>query len=1291
MLRKILNNLPILFLIAISLILCFQNYTPGTFLSGWDTLHPEFDFGLNFQRLFFGVFRSEQGLGALVAHSHMADLPRVIVLYIFHHFIPLSFLRYSFIFLNLVLGPIGMYFFLQKIVLKNPGLSERSGAVKTASFLGGLFYLLNLGTMQQFIVPFEMFITQYGMLPWIFLFATRYLESKEQTKKNLVIFAVIMLLASPMAYAATLWYMTFLVFVIYVSTFSLIKKDFSVFKKSAILVFLGLVINSFWILPNIYFIISSGGRVVYANINILFSPQAFLYNKEFGNPKDIALIKNFLFDWGAYTVNNHFGSLLQVWIDYLNKPYITLIGFFFTAVAIMGLIYSIVRKNIIGLSFIPVLIFILFFLINDNPPTSFLYKFIQNSIPLFKEAFRFPGDKALGLFIFIFALYFGLGQMKLIGIIKKLPKFSTKFGLILQTLLFTGLLIYYTLPAFKGNLISPLMRVEIPNYYFDVFSYFKSQADTGTIADLPIHSPWGWQYYDWFENKPSYQGAGFIWFGIKQPMLNRDFDRWNPLNEQYYREMSYAVYSKKDELFKKVIEKYNIHYILLDESIIAPENDQIILYVKELKKLLAKLGTENFVKEDAVFGEVKIFKVVHNPDYSYLINGSPKISPRATAYYQDFSYLKYNDYTSENSGGTFYPFGNIINPQSHILNGRLNISQVGATLNFRKERDLVSPELATSEAYVASDLFLEKKANLITIKFYPHLPYENLSNPPLPISAQVNIPDKNFILSINNTSNFTVGNIQENAPLSLGTVFLNTKKDNSISIYPQIPDITVSPDFSNIQFSLSACEDKNSNQVFGLENQENGFTIFGKNAPVCMNIPLGEIFREEELLNNSELLLTSSFIQSGKPLSYVCVADIKKGSCLSYSSKNVNQGNFPENLNYLGIEKNNLKNLSIKILLDATQTANIERVKYSNMVFSLTKPVFSESFSKDFIKESITNASPDPKNKNVLIPFSGNRQLSQDITSLPRTSIYCNPSSPLNHEISKKIVSQEKDNYIQYNSVQGIACDHFSYQNLSQDQGYLLSVTSRNIKGLPLTICVLNYASKHCDLYTNLSKSKEFTTDTFLIPPMQEGQKGYDVDIASLGIRGTGSINDLASIQFIPFPYYFLSQTEEGEKQNASEKNSISIQNEINPSLYTLTLDNPSAGSTLVFSKSYEAGWKAYQVVNGKSSIINSIKLILPFVFGKQLKDHVMINNWANGWTLDESRITNNKSQIIIVFLPQYLEYLGFILTTVFISYLTFKTLKNGRANLTQEQSSDKLKTSDISPQNADQAAPMTK
>ena len=97
------KNIYIFILIIIVFILAIVNYKTGSFLSGWDTLHPEFDFGLNFKRLFFGVWRGEQGLGAPAGHAHMADLPRVIILWLSHFIFPLSILRYLYIFACLLI------------------------------------------------------------------------------------------------------------------------------------------------------------------------------------------------------------------------------------------------------------------------------------------------------------------------------------------------------------------------------------------------------------------------------------------------------------------------------------------------------------------------------------------------------------------------------------------------------------------------------------------------------------------------------------------------------------------------------------------------------------------------------------------------------------------------------------------------------------------------------------------------------------------------------------------------------------------------------------------------------------------------------------------------------------------------------------------------------------------------------------------------------------------------------------------------------------------------------------
>jgi hypothetical protein len=145
-------------LIIITGFICFKNYTPGTYLIGWDSIHPEFNFPEAFRRVWEGVWRAEQGVGAVAAHSHMADLPRIVFLWFESFVFPASFLRYSYVFLCLILGPLGIYFFLKYVFRKE----KESVWIFPAAFLGALFYLLNLGTLQNFYVPFEMFTAAYA-------------------------------------------------------------------------------------------------------------------------------------------------------------------------------------------------------------------------------------------------------------------------------------------------------------------------------------------------------------------------------------------------------------------------------------------------------------------------------------------------------------------------------------------------------------------------------------------------------------------------------------------------------------------------------------------------------------------------------------------------------------------------------------------------------------------------------------------------------------------------------------------------------------------------------------------------------------------------------------------------------------------------------------------------------------------------------------------------------------------------------------------------------------------------
>jgi len=46
-------NWPVMLITGAVVLIAVFNYQPGTFLSGWDNLHPEFNFSLNLTRSFF--------------------------------------------------------------------------------------------------------------------------------------------------------------------------------------------------------------------------------------------------------------------------------------------------------------------------------------------------------------------------------------------------------------------------------------------------------------------------------------------------------------------------------------------------------------------------------------------------------------------------------------------------------------------------------------------------------------------------------------------------------------------------------------------------------------------------------------------------------------------------------------------------------------------------------------------------------------------------------------------------------------------------------------------------------------------------------------------------------------------------------------------------------------------------------------------------------------------------------------------------------------------------------------
>ena len=504
-----------LIIFAVTAFIAFKNYTPNTYLTGWDNLHPEFNFKLNIERSLNAVWQEYQGVGLLGGMSHAADLPRQLVLSGLAVFMPINVLRYFWTFLMLFIGPLGVYFLLKT-------------KSKIAAFTASMFYLFNLATVQYFFVPFETFVSFYGFLPWLLYFAIDYLN----TGKKIWKYALISLLATTAFYVQTL----FVVYGIFLTIIS-----FKNLKRSLKLFLVTFLINAFWLLPVVWFTLSSGQIPSNSEINLIASPETVLMNQGRSNFSDIVNLKGYWFDYYDFGKDQKFDYLFRPWIDNSARPYLKEIGIGLFVISILGFV---INRQIIWL----VLLGIGYLMLSGfKIPIAILEEAFRNSFTKWSVAFSFIISVGLGYFV------------------AKFKKFA-----VIPSIIIIFLSIYSVYPIFNGKLISERVKVSIPNAYFESFDWFNAKSDGGRVAYFPAFDKWGWNYHDW-----GYGGSGFIWYGIKNPVLDRAFNVWSPNNENYYNEVTRAILAKDVGEFERVINKYQVKYLLLDESIINPGGEKI--------------------------------------------------------------------------------------------------------------------------------------------------------------------------------------------------------------------------------------------------------------------------------------------------------------------------------------------------------------------------------------------------------------------------------------------------------------------------------------------------------------------------------------------------------------------------------------------------------------------------------------------------------------------------------------------------------------------------------------------
>lgn len=1205
----------VLFLLLLVSLLAFVNYTPGTWLSGWDNLHPELYFWVNIKRSLFASWQEYQSLGLLGGMAHASDLPRQLILWVFSLVLPNSVLRYVWVFLMLFLGPLGVFLLINQTQKKQQ--NRRFFSTGAA-----LFYLCNIAVIQMFYEPFDAYVSFYGFFPLIIWSLEKVFE--KSSKKNWLLFCLVSFLGSPLVYVSTVFVVELLV----LGMWMLIKVFWAQKKRAAFLTAIQigivlLIIHSYWLFSFVYFVAHNTQVPATAKANLFATYDTFLQNKEYGSWENVFRLRGYWLSFHDVAGQGTPFDLMPVLKAHAESDLVDIVSWGFVIVVWLAMVTVVLKKlrkkkvttfEIGGIS----LFFLCWLMLGlDNPPFGFLYTFLLK-VPFFEPMFRTAFTKWIFVMVLAQSILFGLFWQQLYSfLVETLHESKKLFAFILGGIIF-GTLLFVTLPMWTGHLIDQRSRTNLPEDYFQVISFFKQQDTNTRIANFPQISLFGWQIID-----DVYRGSGFLWYGVEQPILDRAFDVWSSESEAYYNQMHAALYGENLRDFEQVVKKYDIDWLLVDKNY----GDSPI-YAFETLQAFAK--ESDLIDQPVSFGKIDIYPVkndtkafVEAPNELVAVEQGPTFS--------------YTDPVKKNviesvSNSIFVPFWNLTERSAVGIESDQDSYSFTRKLPDRIDQNihLTSPFETETELY--AQVWMERRQNRLLVSFRYLLPQvETLGKKYLYAdnTQQLNFSIQNGIipkfLQINDrVMELYFDDLGEMENTLLGEVAIRTQRDNYISFFEgkgQKYDLTGGLISANLENCWQTREDqKLENYSTADEIRWDGQKIYG-----CVTTTIddfGGIFLADvslETRSKTGLKPNYQLLDESGDTYYRFNNRFSKQSTLSQTPRD--EWSQVRELVPFGFEKE--RKLSFELALDAFSYDSSQEIEYRNVGVQVYPEIMSGSFA---IAEDIKAQQPVvydsqvvgqvavtvPKTDEWLVDSSNFYSLANQFTN--NTCANVNDDFSFDREIGS-------DKY-RYSSYSGHNCDYLYAGDVWTNRGYVLEMTHQNIEGRSFELCLVDPKTSICQLKTKLTQgSDQPVTDSYVVSPRHGGNLGYRIFFNNYGIGTTRTMNDLYKIELYPIMYNYLQSIVYGDFQKAVVTNKLEVNSvkKVGTMYYDVRLENEEGG-WVVLDQSYHQGWIAFDVEN-------------PF----SLLPHHKVNGWANGWY-----VPRETNEVVLFFWPQLLTFAGY-------------------------------------------------
>ncbi|KXK08831.1 MAG: hypothetical protein UZ21_OP11001000386 [Microgenomates bacterium OLB22] len=177
---------------------------------------------------------------------------------------------------------------------------------------------------------------------------------------------------------------------------------------------------------------------------------------------------------------------------------------------------------------------------------------------------------------------------------------------------------------------------------------------------LPAHTYWNWEFRNW-----GYRGSGFLWYGLPQPILLRAFDPWSRQNEQFYNEAAYAIRSEDAAAFESLLTRYDVSYLLIDEStinVLSEKNistDRLYRFFEKIPSLIKSFEATPLV----------VYQKVPSSDWPNAFEKPIQVRLGEDLYYQAPPEISYSITTNDPS--TVIPFPGLYSEKERKKDGLL--------------------------------------------------------------------------------------------------------------------------------------------------------------------------------------------------------------------------------------------------------------------------------------------------------------------------------------------------------------------------------------------------------------------------------------------------------------------------------------------------------------------------------------------------------------------------------------------------------------------------------------------